>query len=483
MARVGAFISPPSWDQVCCCWSTSQPHILSCRLDFKDPLAVPACMLILQQKLLDNASRKPFPVWLNADVLTGPGGLQSKFDAGKFIAECSLFLSQWPLAMLSLGWTTTFQQVNIEPYSDSMIEQMIKLCDQHHLRCVTFPIRSSLVASSVGPLHRLLSHSRDFSLTLWNSKHDSELADTQFVNTWVKQETSALIPFSASRQLFVDLFRRCEDSASPPRFRILQQGPFASVTCHIVPGKRQYSTNVQKLIDENWAKLTQDKSKLLFDGTVFSLLGVESYPPSSTIPTSSSPSELVVTSIQSPANQFHLKVDVQESSYRAAITTNSAAQISKGLTERADGLGVCSVTITSDGFVILGERSSRLAEGSSMWHVVPAGNLDLVSPIDTILKELHEELNVSDKANVEQLYCMGLGEVVATCKPEYLMLMRLSLSSIQVSQLMATASDRDEHKHIEFVPVSQLRKFIQEHNVVPIGLAALEVFIFLSSQS
>lgn len=43
------------------------------------------------------------PVWLNADVLQGPGGAEPTVDARDFVRLCTTVL---PWAVLSLGWTT-----------------------------------------------------------------------------------------------------------------------------------------------------------------------------------------------------------------------------------------------------------------------------------------------------------------------------------------------------------------------------------------
>lgn len=102
--------------------------------------------------------------------------------------------------------------------------------------------------------------------------------------------------------------------------------------------------------------------------------------------------------------------------------------------------------------------------------------------METISKELSEELGLSWKDDVEYLYCMALGAVKSTHKPEYLMHMKLKLTSSQVSEKLKSAVDKDEHKTIEFVPIDQLKQFIDTHNLTNIGRAALSVFLHLQKQ-
>ena len=47
----------------------------------------------------------PGELWLNADILQGPGGAPPLFDPETFISTCT---AAQPEAKLSLGWTTGF---------------------------------------------------------------------------------------------------------------------------------------------------------------------------------------------------------------------------------------------------------------------------------------------------------------------------------------------------------------------------------------
>jgi len=69
------------------------------KLDFKDPLAVAPVL----QNLTSEGLGVDSPVWVNADIWRGPGGMQPKFNAMEFLEACRKYC---PHASLSVGWTT-----------------------------------------------------------------------------------------------------------------------------------------------------------------------------------------------------------------------------------------------------------------------------------------------------------------------------------------------------------------------------------------
>ena len=92
-------------------------RVLGVKLDFKEADAVAPCLELLRLCGLagddadapDDAVRA-VPVWLNADVVRGPGG-RDPIPAERFVRECA---RACPRATLSLGWTPTGR-----PYSDT----------------------------------------------------------------------------------------------------------------------------------------------------------------------------------------------------------------------------------------------------------------------------------------------------------------------------------------------------------------------------
>ena len=72
------------------------------KLDFKDIESVEPCLKLLRKQ----ARKIDFPVWLNADVLVGPGNSSTvPVDAERFL---NLTQNYAPFATLSLGWTTSY---------------------------------------------------------------------------------------------------------------------------------------------------------------------------------------------------------------------------------------------------------------------------------------------------------------------------------------------------------------------------------------
>ncbi|MSS73646.1 MAG: DUF2181 domain-containing protein [Candidatus Latescibacteria bacterium] len=139
------------------------------KLDFKDPSVVLPC-------LEERRGGGEMPIFLNADVLEGPGGPASRFEAGEFIAVCNRLC---PQGILSIGWTTG--HVEGGRYSGAMIDRMLKVCEQAE-GPVTFPVRAYYMRDSWTEVKRLLERPED-TLTVWNS----EVVEEGF-RAWLKGE-------------------------------------------------------------------------------------------------------------------------------------------------------------------------------------------------------------------------------------------------------------------------------------------------------
>ncbi|XP_063819980.1 protein FAM151B isoform X2 [Pseudophryne corroboree] len=135
------------------------------KLDFKSLDAVSPSM-----KILDTMKNKiEQPVWINADILAGPGGIAKAVDAGEFM---QMVTSSFPDVTLSLGWTTGWHpQKNNKGYSWEMVQEMEKICKTLS-QPVTFPVRAALVRQSWPQLQWLLQTSDRYSLTVWTGKDD-----------------------------------------------------------------------------------------------------------------------------------------------------------------------------------------------------------------------------------------------------------------------------------------------------------------------
>jgi hypothetical protein len=72
------------------------------KLDFKNPEVVEISLDLISRNAYWSAPGCVPPVWLNADVCTGPGLRPSAFDGPQFVQQC---LAKRPQDTLSLGWT------------------------------------------------------------------------------------------------------------------------------------------------------------------------------------------------------------------------------------------------------------------------------------------------------------------------------------------------------------------------------------------
>ena len=125
------------------------------KLDFKDPRAVPPVLQMLRGAAVAE-------VWLNADVLAGPGGGAPAFNAGEFVRECTAAV---PAATLSLGWTVGGTVGG--RYTEAMVTEMLQLCSQHALPRVTFAVQAVYASHSPEQMARLLAGNEGYTLTAW----------------------------------------------------------------------------------------------------------------------------------------------------------------------------------------------------------------------------------------------------------------------------------------------------------------------------
>ncbi|XP_071392175.1 protein FAM151B [Centroberyx affinis] len=140
-------------------------HGKGIKLDFKSLEAV-APSVVLLEEVWDELGR---PVWINADILPGPGGKAVPLDPAPFLAAVGTLSSD---AVLSLGWTTGWTADTDNPgYSWDMVREMEEVCRilKHP---VTFPVRAALLAQSFSQLKWLLQQSDRYSLTVWTGQND-----------------------------------------------------------------------------------------------------------------------------------------------------------------------------------------------------------------------------------------------------------------------------------------------------------------------
>ncbi|XP_041855021.1 protein FAM151B [Melanotaenia boesemani] len=140
-------------------------HHQGLKLDFKSLEALSPSLALLVN-WLDGASQ---PLWINADILCGPGGQARPVEAEAFLSAVSALPAH---IVLSLGWTTGWTAGGPNPgYSWDMVHLMEERC--RNLRHpITFPVRAALLAQSFSQLSWLLQQSDRYSLTVWTGHSD-----------------------------------------------------------------------------------------------------------------------------------------------------------------------------------------------------------------------------------------------------------------------------------------------------------------------
>ncbi|XP_018020188.1 protein FAM151B isoform X2 [Hyalella azteca] len=139
------------------------------KLDFKDVNAVRKCLdsLNIQRDQIN------FPVWLNADIISGPvDAVNTPVDPDTFLPLCVEF---FPEGTLSVGWTTRFTEANDSRahYTTDQVKQMTDAIERNHVtQPITFPVRAAFVELSLDILSWLLDAVPDSTLTVWSSESD-----------------------------------------------------------------------------------------------------------------------------------------------------------------------------------------------------------------------------------------------------------------------------------------------------------------------
>ncbi|XP_056231353.1 protein FAM151B [Seriola aureovittata] len=140
-------------------------HDKGIKLDFKSLEAVSPSVALLEA-VMGETSR---PVWVNADILSGPGGQATPLEPQAFLSAIRTLPTH---TVLSLGWTTGWTAGTDNPgYSWDTVRVMEEICRtlEHP---VTFPVRAALLSQSFSQLKWLLQQSDRYTLTVWTGRND-----------------------------------------------------------------------------------------------------------------------------------------------------------------------------------------------------------------------------------------------------------------------------------------------------------------------
>ncbi|XP_054264852.1 protein FAM151B [Macrosteles quadrilineatus] len=141
------------------------------KLDFKSTAIFKASENVLEEFLAK--AEVDFPVWINADILRGPGVPESRnvVDAKYFLETC---VDKFPIAYISPGWAVDTTSARHLRYEKKHVDEMTTvLSEANVVHGVTFPVHSGIASNSVDVLTKLIKTSVEgTTLTLWSGKNE-----------------------------------------------------------------------------------------------------------------------------------------------------------------------------------------------------------------------------------------------------------------------------------------------------------------------
>mmetsp|Transcript_14319 Transcript_14319/g.30067 ORF Transcript_14319/g.30067 Transcript_14319/m.30067 type:complete len:312 (-) Transcript_14319:42-977(-) len=151
----------------------SESHVL--KLDFKSMKALQTNLSHVKEYVDDLPTCLREKVWINADILSGPGEdlndehaklrVKPKFCEKEFL---DVVISNFLGTTLSIGWTTSTAD-EYAVYTDEMVNKMLQClgCYRKEDLQVTFPIRATSFRQSWGVLRKLYEANENWTVTLW----------------------------------------------------------------------------------------------------------------------------------------------------------------------------------------------------------------------------------------------------------------------------------------------------------------------------
>ncbi|HEY8478069.1 MAG TPA: NUDIX hydrolase [Chloroflexota bacterium] len=255
-----------------------------------------------------------------------------------------------------------------------------------------------------------------------------------------------------------------------PSFTILARGPFPVDRLRVSWQDASPSTppDRERLVAATWRRAVRRarrRDAVLFNGPLCRLVQWEAHP-------------------------WDLALHLERTDYRTFVVTN--LRRSRGreslVDVAADPLGVSAVVTTSDGKLLLGVRSHRVAEYRG-WIDLVGGNVDpaahlvdgVPDPVRAVLQEVQEELGVRAE-DVERVVCLGLARNTRTGKPELIFATALAASS----ELFLQTGPTPEHRQMVALPADSeaVRDFLRRaRRVTPSAQAGLTLWCDVEGQS
>ncbi|XP_049764296.1 protein FAM151B isoform X1 [Schistocerca cancellata] len=164
------------------------------KLDFKSEMAFNKSRGVIQEARKQMA--KPYPLWLNADILVGPVGADKEnVNPDVFLNESSIL---FPSAGLSVGWTTKVSSGD-SCYTQEHFKNMLAYLQKYNLNNsdnVTLAVRAIYAGRCSEKLVEWLdSNLKNSTLTLWTG--DTDKVDPEPLRN--------LVTKVSKRRIYVDL--------------------------------------------------------------------------------------------------------------------------------------------------------------------------------------------------------------------------------------------------------------------------------------
>lgn len=112
-----------------------------------------------------------YPVWINADIISGPvNASTTPVDPVRFLNGSRLFSN----SVLSIGWTTDYGFINNNAsYTNDQVENMLNAIKDNEVTLpITFPVRAGIAANSLENMQKLMASVQNSTLTVWSSALD-----------------------------------------------------------------------------------------------------------------------------------------------------------------------------------------------------------------------------------------------------------------------------------------------------------------------
>ncbi len=175
--------------------SASLTEVNILKLDFKSMKALKSSINDVENYLKDLPPQLRQHVWINADILAGPGGgegedMQPKFDAVEFMELLTRESSLMKSTTLSIGWTSSLTDIHA-PYTSGMVDEMLALLRPYPEKNITFPIRATSFRHSWQALKKLYNNDVDeknkWTVTLWWSLTNGQHKMTNDAMNWIHE--------------------------------------------------------------------------------------------------------------------------------------------------------------------------------------------------------------------------------------------------------------------------------------------------------